>query len=153
MRRKFGQIVSPLERGSLHSEVKIGDLLSSSMGFQDRGKHSDCWAEPFSNYLREQRHGYSRRACQLSNLIRAGELTREKALELLAEHWEEEAARRNMVLDRLGLSTSDLDAITSIPPRQYERYVAEPNALGRHIQAAYQLGLRARARIRDVGVG
>jgi len=144
--RRFGQLMNPLEFGDIQTEVEISKLLSEEMGWQDRGKHSDCWAEPFSNLVRELRHGYSRRACQLSNLIRAGEMTRETALALLAEQRQEEAASKNRVFDRLELSASDMDVIASAPPYQYNRYVAAPSGPVRKL--AHRLVLKARYGLR-----
>jgi len=123
---RIGQTLSPLAYGEKQSEAEIGELLSREMGWQDRGKHSDCWAEPFSEMIRELRHGYSRRACQLSNLIRTGEMTREKALVQLSEQRQVETMSRDKVLDRLELSSSDMDVIVSTPVYQYERYVTAP---------------------------
>jgi hypothetical protein len=144
--RRFGQLMNPLEFGDGQAEAEISELLSGEMGWQDRGKHSDCWAEPFSNLVRELRHGYSRRACQLSNLIRAGEMTRETALALLSEQRQKEVVSRDRVLDRLGLSASDLDVIAAAPLYQYERYVAAPSGPVRKL--AHHLVLKARYRVR-----
>jgi hypothetical protein len=145
---RFGWMIEPGKYRAKQTEAEIAKLLSEVMGWQDRGKHSDCWAEPFSNLVRELRHGYSRRACQLSNLIRARALSRGTALALLSEHWQEEAERRDMVFDRLGLSASDLDVIASIPPYPYERYVTAPSGLVRQLRVVHRLALRVRSRVR-----
>jgi hypothetical protein len=137
---KLGQTLTPLEYGEKKTEVEIGKLLTEEMGWQDRGKHSDCWAEPFSNLVRELRLGYSRRACQLSNLIRASEMTRETALALLSEQRQAEVVSREKVLDRLELSASDMDAIASAPAYQYEGYVTPP--MGSARQLAHRLAIK-----------
>lgn len=142
---RFGRVISPLQFGARDTEAGLAKLLSREMGWQDGGKHSDCWAEPFSNLIRGLRYGYSRKAIQLSNLVRSGEMTRETALTLLSRADREETTSREMVLDKLELSVSDLDVIGRIPPRQYDQF-ARPDGLTRIADLARQLATRARPR-------
>jgi tRNA(Ile)-lysidine synthase TilS/MesJ len=125
---KFGRLINPLLNLPKKSEEEIGDLLAKEMDWQDRGKHFDCIAEPFSNYLREQRYGYSRRVCQYSNLIRMGEMTRDNALESLAKETFEETERREMILNKLDISDKDLDRVLAIPSFKYAKYCYNPKA-------------------------
>lgn len=120
------KIFTPLNYSRL-KEDEIKALLEKEMGWQDWGKHSDCIAEPFSNYLREHRYGFSRRACFYSEMIRRGEMKRDEALEKLAdENPAEEPKNLDEVLSRLGLTRDELKTIIKIPPFKYAKYCYQP---------------------------
>lgn len=118
---KFGRIFNPLFYQSAISEMEMINLLKEQLDFQDAGKHADCIAEPFSNYIREHRYGYSRRVPYYSNLIREGELSREKALELLAR---ENPAQRSRITERarklLEISDEELSQILTKKPLEFQ---------------------------------
>ncbi|MDM8006721.1 MAG: asparagine synthase-related protein [Phycisphaerae bacterium] len=108
------------------SEQEVRDLLVNETGWKDMSetnlsKHFDCLAEPFTNYVREKRLGYSRRTCQYSNLIRLGEMTREEAVRRLQEEKpDEEPPCTNQVLERLDVPRQALDGVLRVPPLAYE---------------------------------
>jgi len=112
--------VYPLLYGERTTEKEIRDVLVSKTGWRDvpdspHSKHFDCVAEPFTNYIREHRHGYSRRACQYSTLIRVGEMAREEAQKALEqESPRQEPSNTGTILERLELSRDDLARILKI---------------------------------------
>jgi hypothetical protein len=120
------KIVTPLSYNR-RKEEEIKSLLHKEMGWQDWGKHSDCIAEPFSNYLREHRYGYSRRACFFSEMIRRGEMSREEALiKLDAENPAKKPKNFIEIITKLELSQEDIEKIITIPPFKYEEYCYYP---------------------------
>jgi hypothetical protein len=145
---KFGKIIHPLIFLPKQSEEEIGKLLAKEMDWQDRGKHFDCVAEPFSNYLREHRYGYSRRVCQYSNLIRIGELTREQAIELLAQETFKETEKRDMIINRLEISSEDLERAITIAPFKYEKYCYSSSYVLKKFMQAGHLSKKMLSRLR-----
>ena len=125
---KFGEVIAPLYYLSRKNESEIGEILRKEMGWEGLGsagyaKHFDCTAEPFSNFLREHRYGYSRRVCHYSNLIRMGEIRTDEALEMLGrERPHEEPETLDTILEKLELSRDDLGKIIKVKPFQYEQY-------------------------------
>jgi hypothetical protein len=128
--KMFGQILNPLFYIPQSPEDDIVELLSKEVGWQDAGKHSDCWAEPFSNFVREHRYGYSRRVTYYSNLIRTGELSRDKALELLdKENPAQENEKTKQALGKLDISRDELDQIFGIRPQKFQNYAYKRNRI------------------------
>ena len=102
--------------------------------FSQQKKHFDCLAEPFTNYIREKRFGYSRRVCQYSNLIRIGELTREEALRRLSEEDpEREPDTIDLILEKLELSRDEFNQITRLPLSEYNKYCYQTPKLLKYI--------------------
>jgi len=129
--KKLGRIpmplkISPLFYREYRSEEEIRDILLRETGWRDvsdgaTAKHFDCVAERFTNYIREHRHGYSRRACQYSNLIRMGEMSREDAQRRLAlESPRQEPSNMDTILELLDLTRKDVDRILRIETHVYE---------------------------------
>ncbi|MDD5194206.1 MAG: hypothetical protein PHQ96_00845 [Candidatus Omnitrophica bacterium] len=127
--RGIGRIISPLYYIKKPGEEEIVNIISEELDWRagdcDKGrclnhKHIDCVAERFSNYIREQRFGYSRRVCQLSNLIRMGELSREQALAMLnAENPKEEPEITDIILGKLNISRNELAEAIKIKSFKY----------------------------------
>jgi hypothetical protein len=109
----FGRVLHPLYYQDQQNDDEIGTLLTREIGWIDAGKHADCAAEGFSNYIREHRYGYSRRVAYLSNKIRMGELSREDALKTIGQ--ERAAEKSSKVIDVMKeLDLDDNDLITII---------------------------------------
>jgi len=121
-----GKVIDLLSYIEKQEEKKIVDILYKELGWEYKGdstyaKHFDCLAEPFTNYLREHRYGYSRRVCHYSNLIRLGELAREEALRMLnEENPSKEPETTESVLRKIGLPREDLPHILKIKPFRYK---------------------------------
>ena len=126
---KFGKTVSPLHFLPRVTEDEMSNTLKKEVSwkedtlFSQQKKHFDCLAEPFTNYIREKRFGYSRRVCQYSNLIRLGELTREEAQRRLSEEVPEiEPDTTDLVLEKLELSRDEFNQILKLPLSEYNKY-------------------------------
>lgn len=121
-------IINPLDYIDRKSEAEIGQIINKELGWEDVGgneytKHFDCIAEPFSNFLREKRYGYSRRMCHLSNLIRMGQIDRHFAEEILKTEKEQYEPQSCLsVLDKLGLSKEDLEKAIAAKTFQYSSF-------------------------------
>jgi hypothetical protein len=122
---KIGVSVAPLIYLPKISEEKISSILSKELNWKEgvsgkQQKHFDCIAEPFTNYIREYRYGFSRRVCQFSNLIRLGEMTRDEGLMKLEEEKAgQEPDNINIILERLELSRDELKHSMEVPPYKY----------------------------------
>jgi len=125
---KIGRLASPLYYLERKTELEIKKIIQKEMNWRDHSdsilsKHFDCTASPFSNFLRERRFGYSRKVCQLSNMIRLGDITREQAIEVLhAENLSKEPANTDLILQKLELTRTEWQKIVKIEPGKYERY-------------------------------
>lgn len=123
---KFGKVVSPFYYLNRVNEEEIENILRTELNWRnDTGKkHFDCIAEPFTNYIREQRFGYSRSNYYFSNLIRCGEMTREEAIkELGVIRPNKEPENTKELFNKLDISYEKLDEIKMIAPYKYEKHV------------------------------
>ena len=132
---KFGKKINPLYFLEVPTDIEIGEIIKREMGWTDKSdsdfsKHLDCWAEPFTNYVREKRFGHSRRISQLSNMIRLGEITREKALEIHEkDHSNTEPLNTEQVLSALNITRDDLNKVFTIPSGKYNAYLSRANKI------------------------
>mgnify|MGYP003810277381 CR=1 FL=1 len=132
---KIAKEVSPLFYIENPTDKEMGEIISRELDWEEDksreySKHFDCIAEPLTNYVRNKIYGYDRRICQYSNMIRNGEITREKgALIFAGDKIDSKPANADVVLDYLGLTDKDLDAITQIQPMKYEKYTSKMNRL------------------------
>lgn len=131
----YAKEVCPLFYIPNPSDKEMGDIIKREMDWQEDtsseySKHFDCVVEPFTNYVRQHIYGYERRICQYSTMIRRGEISREKALEMYtADHIAEKPANYDEVLDLLGLDEKDMDKVLQCKPLAYEKYVSKANKL------------------------
>jgi predicted PP-loop superfamily ATPase len=117
---RFGKKVNILYFINIPSDKEIGNILKKGMGWIESDqsgytRHFDCLAEPFTNYIREKRFGYSRRLPQLSNMIRNQEITREEAVQISRE--DEKCSlpvNYEFVLSSFNLQESDLEKFPSV---------------------------------------
>ncbi len=132
---RFGRKVNILYYEHLPSDKEIGEIIKNEMNWLDSTnseytRHFDCLAEPFTNYIREKRFGYSRRLPQLSNMIRNNEITREEALKInnndsnsdIPENYE-------LIKSVLNLTENDISKITRIPQNVYSYKVSLANKI------------------------
>ncbi len=132
---KFGKKVNIFYYLDNPTDKEIGEIIKKEMDWQDKAgkefsKHFDCWAEPFTNYVRDHRFGQSRRISQLNNMIRIGEMTREKAMEIhLKDEVGKEPENFQKVMDALKLKREDLEAVFKIDPGKYSKYVTKANVI------------------------
>lgn len=122
---KFGRKVNILYYTESLTDNRIGEILKKEMGWTEPAhseytRHFDCLAEPFTNYIREKRFGFSRRLPQLSNMIRSGEMSREKALQIADDDTRRMSAPDFGVLkDILNLTDDDIEKTTRVPLNLY----------------------------------
>ncbi|MBI5217497.1 MAG: hypothetical protein HY958_01020 [Bacteroidia bacterium] len=132
---KFGLKTEPLFYLENPTDKEMGDIITRELGWQDADtseftKHLDCVAEPFTNYIREHRYGYSRRICQLSNMIRSGEIDRQTAICIhTKDNLREKPACTAEVLQMLGMTESDLQKTLVAPVFKYQKYTSRSNIL------------------------
>ena len=132
---KYAKEVCPLFYIENPSDKEMGEIISRELGWQDDttheySKHFDCIAEPFTNYVRHHIYGYERRVCQYSNMIRRGEITREKALMMYeADNIAEKPHGYNRILDMLNIDEAEMEEVLKIKPLKYERHVSMTNRL------------------------
>jgi len=109
---KFGKSVNILFYQTVQNEATIAEILQKELSWQDSGKHSDCIAEQFSNYIRENRFGYSRSVTHLSNLVRFGQLDRTEALyQLESENPGFKSSQVEKIMKALDLSEENMEVI------------------------------------------
>jgi hypothetical protein len=132
---RFGRKVNPLYFIELPGDREISEILVREMGWNDSSaseytRHFDCIAEPFTNHIREKRFGYSRRICQLSNMIRTGELTREKAEEILStDQKNPDPPFLNVIMQKMNLSQADIQQAVAVERNVFQDKVSAANRL------------------------
>jgi tRNA(Ile)-lysidine synthase TilS/MesJ len=118
---RFGKKINILYYIDALSDKEIGDLLKKEMGWtepreSEYTRHFDCLAEPFTNYIREKRFGFSRRIPQLSNMIRNCEINREEAFKIVGlDQQKMQPDDFSIVMEKLQLSKTDVENIGRIP--------------------------------------
>jgi len=136
LKKKFGKIgqeVRPLFYIENPSDKEMGEIISREMGWKedsnkDFTKHFDCIAEPFTNFVRHKIYGYERHICQYSNMVRTGEVSRDKAVEMYnADLVDEKPSNYNEILNLFNLCDSDMENIVRLKPLQYEKYTSKIN--------------------------
>jgi len=131
----FGKLIYPLYYIDNPMDKEMGGIIQRELGWEDSKaseytKHFDCIAEPFTNYTRNQIYGYERRVCQYSNMIRRGEITRDKALQMLEnDNLSQLPANTEKVMEYLDVKEAELKSILSIEPLKYEKYTSRINQL------------------------
>ena len=132
---KIAKEVSPLFYIDNPTDREMGEIITRELGWEEDksreySKHFDCIAEPLTNYVRNKIYGYDRRICQYSNMIRNEEITKEKGVTMFAnDKIDSKPANTEMVLNYLGITDKDLDAISQIQPMKYEKYTSKMNRI------------------------
>ncbi|MDD3740881.1 MAG: hypothetical protein PHH30_06535 [Bacteroidales bacterium] len=132
---KIGLEVRPLFYIDNPTDKEMGEIIARELGWQedfnkDFTKHFDCIAEPFTNYVRHSIYGYERHICQYSNMVRSGEISREKALQLYeSDMLDLRPANYNDILSLFDISEKQMGDIVKIRPLKYERYTSKINKL------------------------
>jgi hypothetical protein len=132
---KIGLEVRPLFYIDNPSDKEMGEIISREMGWKedsnkDFTKHFDCIAEPFTNYVRQSIYGYERHICQYSNMVRRGEITREKALELYeADKIDEKPENYKEILKLFNITDEQMNEVLKIEPLKYEKYTSKIDKL------------------------
>ena len=132
---KYAKEVRPLFFIENPSDKEMGEIIRRELGWQEDttheySKHFDCIAEPFTNHVRQHIYGYERRLCQYSNMIRRGEITREKALSMYkSDNIAVKPANYNQMLELFDITDADMENVYKIKPLKYERHVSLANKI------------------------
>lgn len=127
--KKFHQIVS---RTKIHSVLDYVDydkaavkkLIARELGWRDYGgKHYESiFTRFYQGYILPRKFGIDKRKAHLSNLIFAGQITKQDALEELSRPIydpDQLKADYDFVLKKLGLSPEEFEEIMRQPPRAH----------------------------------
>ena len=130
---RFGQKVNLLYFEQPHSDSEIGDIIKHEFHWKDSGhsdytRHFDCLAEPFTNYIREKRFGYSRRLPQLSYMVRNNEISIDKA-RLTLEKDQSELPDFNFIKSTFEIDDKDINKVCNIPLHVYDNKSSMSNTL------------------------
>jgi len=130
---QFGRKINILYFEDLPSDEEIGEIIKEELDWRDAEdseytRHFDCLAEPFSNFLRDQRFGSSRRLPQLNDMIRNGEISKIEAKAILEKDQESELpANYEFIKKELQLSEKDIENIGKIPIGVYSHHASKAN--------------------------
>lgn len=122
---RFGKKINLLYYLPLKSDNEIAQIIKKEMGWKDSDhsaytRHLDCLAEPFTNYIRDNRLGSSRRLPQINNMIRNGEINKDEAQKILLEDAKQEIpANYNLIKETLKISENDIQASFKVPLGAY----------------------------------
>jgi hypothetical protein len=96
------------------NEDEMITILSNELNWGE-GKlgreHMDCEIAPVKCYLRYQRWGFGSKTQKFAALVRDGQISRDNALELIMEEKIEPKENLDILLEKLNLSTKDLERI------------------------------------------
>ena len=129
---KFGQKINILYYEQALSDKEIGDIIKKELQWKDSDhsdytRHFDCLAEPFTNYIRENRFGYSRRLPQLSYMIRNNEISIEEAKQTL-EKDQTELPDFDFIKETFEINDDDINKACKIPLHVYDDKSSIANA-------------------------
>lgn len=139
---RFGKKVNILYYIDLPSDGEIGEIIKKEMDWKEPEdaeytRHFDCLAEPFTNYIREERFGISRRIPQLSNMIRNSEISREEALEVVeADKNIDIENNMQLVMEHLNITKENIENVKKIPVGIYGDKISTANRVFTHVRKA-----------------
>ena len=131
----FGKLIMPLFYIDNPSDKEMGEIIKRELGWEDAKvseytKHFDCIAEPLTNYIRNHIYGYERRICQYSNMVRRGEISRDKAFQLFTDdNLMELPACTEKAREYLALDDQALAAVLRTEPLKFEKHTSIMNRL------------------------
>jgi hypothetical protein len=126
-RRFYGlQYETPLNYFS-YSRFTALEELKKAWDYEAYGdKHDEnIYTRFYQKYILPYKFNIDKRKANYSNYIRAGVWTREKALEEISKPFyniEQYRSDRKMILQVLGWSEEEFDAILALPPRKHEEF-------------------------------
>lgn len=125
------------------------EILARELGWRDYGgkHHESIYTRFYQGVILPQKFGIDKRYGHYSDLINAGQLSRDEAMDLLREPTYDpilQDADRAYVLKKLGLSDAEFDALMDVPPRTFADFknsYREVQALRRAVNALRGRGL------------
>ncbi len=130
---KFGRKINILYYEQALSDKEIGDIIKKELQWNDSEhseytRHFDCLAEPFTNYVRDKRFGYSRRLPQLSYMVRNNEISIEEAKKTI-EKDQAELPDFDFIKEAFEIDDKDIDNACKIPLHVYNNKSSTANAI------------------------
>lgn len=103
------------------------DILTRELGWRDYGgkHHESIYTRFYQGVVLPQKFGIDKRYGHYSDLINAGQMTRDEAMDLLREPTYDpalQAGDRIYVVKKLGISESDFDELMALPIRSYRDF-------------------------------
>jgi hypothetical protein len=101
--------------------------IMEAIGWKDYGaKHYESnYTKIFQAYILPTKFGFDKRKAHLSSLICAGQMTRERALEIIQEPlYNPDALEKDIyyLVNKFGITRGEFDAIMKLPPKKYMDY-------------------------------
>lgn len=139
--KKYHQLI---RRTRIHSildyvnydKAEVKRLIADELGWRDYGgKHYESiFTRFYQGYILPRKFGIDKRKAHLSNLIFAGQITRQEALAELAKPIydpQQLAADYTFVLKKLGLSDQEFEELMNRPPRPHTDFATEQSVYRR----------------------
>jgi N-acetyl sugar amidotransferase len=110
-----------------YNKLEAKQLIKNELGWRDYGgkHHESLYTKFFQNYLLPEKFGFDKRRAHLSTLVCSGQLTREHALEQIAEPLYQDhelAADREYVIKKFRLNADSFDELMSQPIKKHFDY-------------------------------
>ncbi|MCO5287778.1 MAG: N-acetyl sugar amidotransferase [Chitinophagaceae bacterium] len=105
----------------------VKEMIKNQVGWRDYGdKHYESiFTRFYQGYILPQKFGIDKRKAHLSDLIFGGQITKEEALQKLAQPiYDKDMLKHDydFVLKKLGLSEEEFKHIMSVPPRSHYEF-------------------------------
>jgi len=130
--KKYYQLMLGIESHSILDSVEyekeaVKQLITRKLGWRDYGgKHYESvFTRFYQGYILPRKFGIDKRKAHLSNLIFAGQMTKDDALaELQKPIYEPTQLDRDYdyVTKKLGLTADEFEALMQLPPRQHRDF-------------------------------
>lgn len=145
---KSMKVIKPLDYVPYNQEEAL-KLLEEKFGYQRyRNKHyENIFTRWYEGYYLPKKFGYDKRRCYYSSLILTGQMTREEALEKIAENpYDEKQAMQDKeyIAKKLGISVKEMDEIIAGENKTWRDYKNQASMLNFFIHVAQKLGIEKR---------
>ncbi len=142
------KVVKPLDYVPYEQEAAL-QLLEEKFGYQRyKNKHyENIFTRWYEGYYMPKKFGYDKRRCYYSSLILTGQMTREEALELIAENpYDEKQAREDQeyIAKKLGITEEEMETIIAGENKTWRDYKNQANLLNFFIHTAQKVGVEKR---------
>jgi len=133
--KKWTQMIKKVRSHSIlnyvsYNKAEVKKKIQEELGWRDYGgKHFESiFTRFYQGYILPEKFGVDKRKAHLSNLIYAGQITKEEALcELQEPPYDEQLVEQDLefVTKKLGLSKAEFEDIMITPPRSHLGYEIE----------------------------
>lgn len=133
--KKWDQLFRGLKSHSIlnllpYNKAAVKQQIMAELGWRDYGgkHHESIFTRFYQGYILPVKFGVDKRKAHLTNLIYAGQITREEALaELAAPPYDPDQMEedRQFVAKKLGFTLEEFDAIMREPPRPHTDFATE----------------------------